>query len=197
MQVLVNHATGAAQFEEVLMFSHKEVASVNDYMTVHTQGNRSITANDGHYIWVAKKCHLPLVITAVAQVELGDVVMVTTGSQPLSNWPWQLEAVTAITRSMQVGLYNPHTRSGSIVVDNVSALTFTSSIPASLGLHQALMAPVQGLHMLLPDTRLILINDVLMSVFFKSTALVGGIPGAIVPAAMMASMQLSAWWALI
>ncbi len=48
MQVLVNHATGAAQFEEVLMFSHKEVASVNDYMTVHTQGNRSITATDGH-----------------------------------------------------------------------------------------------------------------------------------------------------
>ena len=148
------------------MFSHKQVASVNDYMTVHTEGNVSITATDGHYIWVAKKGHLPLIIIAVAQVELGDAVMVTTGSQPLSNWPWQLEAVIAITCSTQVGLYNPHTRSGSIVVDNVSALTFTSSIPASLGLHKALMAPVQGLHMLLPDTMLTIINDVLMSILF-------------------------------
>ena len=63
---------------------------------------------------------------------------------------WELESISntlrlGIVGSVQVrkgkGLYNPHTLSGTVIVDNVLALTFTEVLPRSMNLQSFLTAP--------------------------------------------------------
>ena len=75
---------------------------------------------------------------------------------------WQVDAlgggpqpttVAEITRGLAVGLFNPHTLSGSIVVDDIAALTFTDTLPKSTWAHTWVTAPGALLYWLCPTNR--------------------------------------------
>lgn len=141
------------------MFSHKAASTSSIFYTIHTAGNNSISATASHYLWVAKGGAPPQVVAA-ASVVVGDQLLVAAKGCS------HLERVTTIRRSVQQGLFNVHTQSGSIVIDSIAALTFTTSIPACVTLHSVLMAPVRLLHAILPDSVLAAINDNLLPVYF-------------------------------
>lgn len=59
---------------------------------------------------------------------VGDCLRQLTGSIA----PATQTCVVGKSESFQAGLYNPHTASGSIVVDGIAALIFTDTLPPSL-----------------------------------------------------------------
>ena len=52
------------------------------------------------------------------------------------------------------GLYNPHTLSGTLIVDNVLALSFTEVLPRSMNLQLFLTAPLAFFSWLCPSVKL-------------------------------------------
>lgn len=157
---------GQERYETVLMFSHKAASVSSMFYTIRTAGNHSITATAGHYLWVVNTGSTVPHIVAAANIVVGDHLLVAAAVQD-HVFAEHLEQVTAVSKSTQQGLFNPHTQSGSIVVDNIAALTFTTSIPASLTVHSALMAPIQLLHCILPATTLTTINNMVLASYFE------------------------------
>lgn len=64
------------------------------------------------------------------------------------------------------GLYNPHTPSGCIVVDDIAALAFTETLPASLGWHTLVSIPARALYNLMPTEVAARVNQNMLSAYF-------------------------------
>ncbi len=77
-------------------------------------------------------------------MQVGDSLFELKGTQSAA------QTVTEATRGPMRGLYNPHTASGSLVVDGIAASVLTDFIPASLALHTAITMPAQALYHILP-----------------------------------------------
>lgn len=77
--------------------------------------------------------------------------------------------VTAISTDRQEGLYNPHTASGSIIVNGVAATAFTGVLPPSIAMHTAVALPFRMMSALMPS-RLIAqaVNDAVLNTYFSS-----------------------------
>ena len=58
--------------------------------------------------------------------------------------------IVSLKTEIGQGLYNPHTLSGSMIVNNITATTFTSFLPKSPLLHHLLIAPLAALSWLCP-----------------------------------------------
>lgn len=135
VQVLTATSDGATQFEEVFMFSHRDHAAVTKFINIHTE-NSSILLSPGHYIWTRAEGMTMLLKTAKT-VKTGDFVGIA--DLPTSSIFWS--PVTSILHSFQRGLYNPHTPSGSIIVNRMAAATFTNTLPPSPTLHRLATMP--------------------------------------------------------
>ena len=72
-----------------------------------------------------------------------------SGSDPLSK-ELQRTTVTKIIRGSTMGLFNPHTLSGSVVVNDIAALTFTDTLPKNTWVHTWATAPGALLYWLCP-----------------------------------------------
>lgn len=93
---------------------------------------------------------------------MGDAVWQV---DPLSGTP-QRTTVAEVTRRSATGLFNPHTLSGTIVVDDIAALTFTDTLPKSTLVHSLVTAPGALLYWLSPTNAVAeKINSVLLRVF--------------------------------
>jgi hypothetical protein len=149
-------------YQEVLMFSHQE-EMLSDYLTVHTHTGFNLTATPGHYIWVRTHNQAALQMLPMSSLKVGDQLMAVNAT----HLTMQPATVVAVTKSRQAGLYKPHTMSGSTIVDNLAALTFTSSILPSLFLHKVLMVPVWLLHLTVPDFVLDAINAIAFRLYFS------------------------------
>ena len=96
------------------------------------------------------------------EIQVGDSVWQV---DPSRRKP-QRTRVTEITRGPAVGLFNPHTLSGSIVVNDIAALTFTNTLPKSTWVHSLVTAPGALLYWLCPtDGAAEAINWALLKVF--------------------------------
>lgn len=81
-------------------------------------------------------------------VEVGDVIWWhARGSLEGSR-------VLKVSRTQARGLYNPHTLSGSILVNEVAALTFTEILPRSTWIHSLVTAPAAVVYAISPTTRI-------------------------------------------
>ena len=80
------------------------------------------------------------------EIQVGDSVWQVNASSRKA----QRTTVTEITRVPAVGLFNPHTLSGSIVVNDIAALTFTNTLPKSTWVHYLVTAPGALLYWLSP-----------------------------------------------
>ena len=101
-------------------------------------------------------------ILLAEEIQVGDSVWQV---DPSSREP-QRTTVTQITRGPAVGLFNPHTLSGSIVVNDIAALTFTDTLPKSTWVHSLVTAPGALLYWLCPTNEVAeAINSALLRVF--------------------------------
>ena len=147
------------------MFSHQE-ATAGNYLTLHTSNNHSISATKDHYLWAIKRGSAVIDISRARDLVVGDSLLVLNEHEAANNSAMQPDVIVAVTCSQQIGLFNPHTMSGSIIVNQVAALTFTCTIPPSIALHRALMQPVQILHYLLPDIVIAVVNKAAIDFHF-------------------------------
>ncbi|KAK9868421.1 hypothetical protein WJX84_010669 [Apatococcus fuscideae] len=142
-KVLTVQPLGKAAFEEVFMFSHQDAKQVSTFATLTTASGKTISATPGHYLW-AQKPGQEAQLTRAGDVQVGDDLFELEGSHTVSR---TVVEATRITRS---GLYNPHTASGSLVVDGIAATVVTDFLPASMALHTAVTLPARALYHLLP-----------------------------------------------
>lgn len=118
------------EFSEVYMFTHQETDSINEFVKITIDGaaGAPLMLTDNHYLYVNGQ------LQAAKTVKVGDTVTLTSG----------LSAVVMISREKSIGLYNPHTLNGNIMVNDVLTSTFTSSSLPWLA-HGALW-PFRALH---------------------------------------------------
>ena len=147
------------------MFSHQE-ATASNYLTLHTSNNHSISATVGHYLWAIRRGSAVVKISCARDLAAGDSLLVLDRHEAANNTALQSDVIVAITCSQQLGMFNPHTMSGSIIVNQIAALTFTHTIPPSIALHRALMQPVQVLHYLIPDSIIVVLNKAPIHCYF-------------------------------
>lgn len=143
MQVLTVTLDGHTEFEEIFMFSHQSIKEPAGHLRFELSSGEAMSATAGHYLWASRQQsdgmfrHAAKIYRAKA-LHVGDFLW---NYQP-DNGTFAKSQVAEIRHVLATGLINPHTFSGTIVVDNVAALTFTESVPPAIFCHKILTLPV-------------------------------------------------------
>lgn len=122
-------AVGNGDFSEVFMFTHQLPHTDSKFVQLSTTSGNVLKLTPGHFIPVNGHQYKP-----AKEVRLGDTVRLMDGS---------ISTIIDIKTVVDIGLYNPQTTHGDIVVDGVVASTYTTTIPPKMA--HALLAPLRGL----------------------------------------------------
>lgn len=120
---------GMNEYSEVFMFTHKTAEGQNAFIRVKTASGDEISLSEGHYIYANG------ILVPASRLRVGDELLLGNG---------KASPVASVHISVEAGLYNPQTVSGSIVVNGVVASTYTTAIEPSIA--HAALAPLRGLH---------------------------------------------------
>lgn len=162
LQVLVSGLNARARYESIFMFSHRSATQLSDFLVLQTANNISLTVSPGHYLLISEGKAL----IRAADAKLGDYVWTMPESQPGADLKLMPSRLVSIMPSAQEGLYNPHTFSGTIIVNQVAAATFTDTIPPSLSAHLVLTIPALLLYMVVPSFVADLLNNAILALHF-------------------------------
>ena len=124
----VVHSSPSDVYDEVYLFTHALVDPEVSFLELKTESGHVLRLTDGHYLYVNG------VLATAESVKLGDSLTTDNGASP----------VTEITPVRDVGLYNPHTMGGNIMVNGIWTSTYTNSLNPDLA--HAILAPVRYLH---------------------------------------------------
>ena len=148
--VLAVRPDGTTFFDQIYMFGHKDVSVSASFVKIETASGKFLRLSHDHYVPVVRSGKDEVIASAEAQV--GDLVHVTASKNLLAV---QMDRVVKISIIQDVGLFNPYTLRGSIVVDGVVASSHSGSaldgvfkalhISIPVG-YQALFAPVRTLY---------------------------------------------------
>lgn len=130
-EVVIGDRVKVAQgvFSDVFMFTHKDSSTVHSFVTLKTAAGSSVSATEGHYIYVNGN------LAMAKSVKVGDVLELGNGANTI---------VTSVEMSRKTGLFNPQTVHGDIIVDNVRASTFTRTIKPAVA--QVMLSPLRLLY---------------------------------------------------
>lgn len=118
---------GGGAYSPVFMFTHA-IKTESEFVRLGLHSGRSLTLTSGHYVYVSG------VLRAARTARIGDFVELGDGTKA---------TITDISLVRDVGLYNPQTLHGDIVVDGIRASTYTEAVALSVA--HAMLAPIRGL----------------------------------------------------
>lgn len=132
------------------MFSSRRPHELASFVRIVT-GSANVTATPSHYIMARRSGTAPYSVPEglagwellpAGELRLGDAVLVASAGQaaPVP------AVITSIEAAHDVGLYNPHTRAGAIVVDGVIASELTGFVPRWAAHPRVLRATAAALH---------------------------------------------------
>jgi hypothetical protein len=121
--------TGRDAFSDVYVFTHRQAAAAAAFIRIDTTSGHTLRATAGHYI------HVNGALAAAGTVQLGDALVLGSGAST---------TVASISVERGVGLYNPQTLGGDIVVDSVLASTYTRAVDPAVA--HAALAPVRVMY---------------------------------------------------
>lgn len=125
---------GARQFSPVIGFSHRAHSHHSQYVHLHTATGHTVVATTKNVMYVLQDAlRVP---TAAEDVVVGDLLPV------LQNGLESQSIVTRVEQVQSMGLFNPHTMSGDIVVDGVVCSTYTRHVPMYAA--HCLLTPVRA-----------------------------------------------------
>lgn len=163
VQVLVGGPAGAPHFERIFMWSHRDHNVMASFVEIEMASGPSLHLTPGHYLW-AKRAGQSAVLTRAGDIKPGQFIW----RNDAASMGLAATEVTGVGHKMLAGLYNPHTPSGSIIVDGVATSTFTDVLPPSLAAHTAVTLPARLLYQLLPSQIMArALNDALLKVVFS------------------------------
>lgn len=120
-------STGNGQFSKVFMFTHRLPTVHASFVQVTAASGARLRLTAGHYLPVNGE------YSPASSVQVGDEVVLSSGMN---------SCVVRVETVSDVGLFNPQTRHGDIVVDGVRASTYTTAVKP-IAAH-ALLAPVRA-----------------------------------------------------
>lgn len=120
----VRDASGG--YSAVYMFSHRLSSTRTEFVRVHTTSGHALTISPGHYV------HTSMGLVQASGLRIGDDVITTNG----------VVRVCRKERHWDVGLFNPHTMSGSIVVNDIVSSVYTRAVEPTVA--HSLLAPVRA-----------------------------------------------------
>lgn len=115
-------------WSEVFMFSHRTIQTKSLFISLQTN-NSMVSLTPDHYIYANGK------LVVARQIQVGDMLV---------NEKNLYEKVTSIKSEYKVGLYNPHTMNGDVIVNGIWTSTYTQAVEPHLA-HMAL-APIRALY---------------------------------------------------
>jgi len=137
---------GAAQSSPLIWWSHRDEATVARFVKVAYELvagapsvnatadarrrepiRRTLRASPGHYLYTAAGKLIP-----AAAVVVGDTLAAAGGGAA---------RVVAVATVVDVGLYNPHTAAGELIVDGLRVSAYTTAFPPAVA--HAALAPVR------------------------------------------------------
>lgn len=118
----------AGVYSSVYMFSHQRGDAVHPFVVLEfNESNVKFAATHGHLLYVNG------MLSRADLVRPGDFVENAHGN---------ILRVISVSLENRVGLYNPQTMHGDIIVDGVRASTFTNSVDSTVA--HALLAPLRS-----------------------------------------------------
>lgn len=112
----------------VIAFTHKDAYTMSEFIEVGMHdGGRALTLTRGHYVYVGKQ------LVAAGRLRAGDVLQGGNGRQ---------RVITSVKTVWKMGLFNPHSRSGRMVVDDVRVSCYSTAVAPNAA--HALLAPVRA-----------------------------------------------------
>ncbi len=155
------------------MFSHRLQDTTNEFMVLKTANGQSLSVTSGHYVW-ARQINGAGIDTSrlmrAADVKVGAGLWTISPNDKFL----QPTTVIQISTRPEKGLHNPHTVSGSIIVNNIASATFTETLPASTAAHTLVTLPAQLLFLAMPTSNLAdCVNSLLLAIYFNTIGLVG------------------------
>jgi len=106
----------AGVFSDVYFFSHRLVDTNSSFVKITVAGH-ALRLSPDHYLYANSR------LAVASSVNVGDSVVLFDGSSA---------TVTGVTTEWAVGLYNPHTLQGDIIVNGVKTSTYTRAIAPAL-----------------------------------------------------------------
>lgn len=120
-------SVGHGMKSEVFTFSHYEPEAWTQFVVIWTRCNSKVLLTSGHFLYVNGQ------LRQAGVVQVGDFLRVSNGS-------WC--DVIKVGQERRMGLFNPHTVHGDLVIDGVFTSSYTSFIKPQSA--HALLAPVRG-----------------------------------------------------
>jgi hypothetical protein len=118
---------GSARPSPVFMFTHREKAGVHAFVRLTTAAGAALSLSPGHYVYAGGA------LVRADAVRVGDELRLAGGSA---------SGVVAVGATLELGLYNPQTLHGDIVVDGVVASTYTAAVEPAVA--HAALAPLRA-----------------------------------------------------
>lgn len=129
---------GSIVYSEVLMFLDRSPREVRRFVTLKTEGGRTLTLTETHLVYSGDRwcdevgC---MEATYAGLVEVGQAVMVEEEGEIVAR------LVEAVGQATEVGVFAPLTREGNLLVDGVLASSY--AVIDSQGLAHASFAPLR------------------------------------------------------
>lgn len=117
------------EYSAVFWFTHRLDRIEEEFVQVITTGGHEILLSKGHYIYVGGD------LVPASEVQIGSVLTLGTGEN---------SKVAFVGLRKAVGLFNPQTESGDIVVNGILVSTYTTSVAPQLA--HALLSPARALY---------------------------------------------------
>ncbi|GAB0493520.1 hypothetical protein MMPV_004804 [Pyropia vietnamensis] len=132
-------AIGGGRFSDVFAFTHADAAAVSTFMELTVAPAADTCAADGQALRLTPGHYLSVNgrLAAAGTVVVGDFVLRSDGSAGV---------VTAVTSRSGLGLYNPQTLDGAILVDGVITSTYTTAVEPRLA--AAALVPLRAAYAL-------------------------------------------------
>lgn len=142
-RVQVAHGDGSLGFSEIYLQTHKDALSAAPFVELTLASGRTLSLSARHFIPTGASFS-DAVTKAAEEVRIGDLVW-SQATQGMA-----AEPVVAQRTRVDVGLYNPLTMTGTILVDGVLASAHSDwfldgivSPHAQAAVYQAILAPVR------------------------------------------------------
>eukprot|EP00741_Cyanophora_paradoxa_P023371 tig00000254_g22577.t1 len=183
-RVLVRRPDGSRAYEPVYLWGHRDPEARSPFVALRTAATgRLLRLSAEHYVPVSRG-GAPEVLVKASAVRPGDAVHVFTGAGAGEGsdvgGEFARDVVASVSVEEDVGLYNPYTASGTIVVDGVVASVhsaFLLDLPDSSclaphlpTLYQALLLPARLAHAVLPKALWEPLQDTLAAPFVAPAA---------------------------
>lgn len=120
---------GRGLYSTIFMFTHQDAKFQTKFVALTVAANLTLTVTPSHFIYAASG---PV---SAGSVKAGDLLRLGDGST---------SAVTKIREFVDVGVFNPQTEHGDIVVEGVLSSTYTAFMDGQMA--HAMLTPLRALY---------------------------------------------------